>query len=341
MKTSQLVIIIIPVCIVILSIAPNQFTTLPAIFSIKSYSNEKSFQYAYGDCFPGCGQPEENFPSASVGNRTIELAIKLYLNSTVSDGTHYLWFRFFDKNTNQTMHHVSFFITITKQDQTLFRELLHTHTGILNAKVISTAGPQWNVTASHEPILNGWVPYKDDEPIVVQAPVFNDLGTEYHLSIQMSSIDRDNNIFDNDNPYSVPNFDLLLGMRDLNKTLIIGSAHPPPIRVENFRPISGNSPPFDYLEVGKPISIQAYAENISPQWEHFSYITEVFDNQGIVENIQWHNQQLDPLQSTGLYNTWTPSRGGNYTVEEFVWDNFTGYPVPLANSLKTSLEVRG
>ncbi|MDE1863553.1 MAG: hypothetical protein KGI33_11665 [Thaumarchaeota archaeon] len=314
-----------------------------ALFASSAYLqlDKQQAQLSKEQCMGGSSCPgAAPFPSASVGNRTLDLAVRLYSNTTMPTGTHYLWFRFFDANTNQTIRHVSFFSTITQEGNVLFRELLHTHTGILNVKVVSTTSPSWNVTASHEPILNGWVPYNDDEPIVVQAPVFNDPGTEYHLSVQMFSIDRDNNIFDNSNPYSVPNFDLLLGIQDLNKTIIIGSAHPPPIRVENFRPFSGRFAPFDYFEVGKPISIQADAENISPKWQHFSYITEVFDNQGRVESIQWHNQQLDPLQSAALFNSWTPSKAGNYTVEAFVWGNFTGYPVPLANSLKTSLEVR-
>ncbi|MDE1728888.1 MAG: hypothetical protein KGI02_08455 [Thaumarchaeota archaeon] len=341
MKTKYLAIMIIPVCIVILSIVPNPITTVSTIFHVKSSSNEKPFPYAYGDCFQGCGQIEENFPPASVGNRTIDLAIKLYSNSTMPDDTHYIWFRFFDKNTNQTIRHVSFFITITKQDHILFRDLLHTHTGILNTKVISTAGPKWNVTADHEPILNGWAPYNDDEPIIVQAPLFNDYNSTYHLNVQMFSIDRDNNIFDStDNPYSVPNFDLSFGMKDQNRTIILNSVRPLPIKTGYFQTVTGSSPVNGYLWLGEKLFVQTVAENISPQWQNFTYITEVFDNSGRVEGIQWHNLQLNPGQSNTLSNSWTPYRQGNYTIDSFVWGNFTDNPVPIANSMKASVEVR-
>lgn len=183
-------------------------------------SNGISFPHAYGICFPGCGHPEEYFPPASLDNKTVELSTIIYSNSTMSDHMHYLWFRFFDKNTNQTIPHVSFMLVVTKQDQTLLRELLHTHTGILNVKVISTPGPTWNVTAAHEPILNGWTPYSDDEPIVVQAPLFNDSNSTYHFNIQVYTIDRDRNLFDvTDNPNIVPPFNFDLSTKD-NGTII-------------------------------------------------------------------------------------------------------------------------
>lgn len=158
-------------------------------------------------------------PPPHIGHRMIELTVKLYSNSTIPSNTHYLWFRFFDENTNQTIQHVSFYLTVTSQNQLLFRELFHTHTGILNVKVISTADPKWSVIAAHEPILNGWVPYNDNEPIVIHAPLFNDTNSTYHFNIQMFSMDSDNNILaTTDNPDIVPNFNLLFNT-DQNQTV--------------------------------------------------------------------------------------------------------------------------
>ena len=258
------------------------------------------------------------------------------------DDTHYLWFRFFDANTNQTIQHVSFLLTITKQDHLLFRELLHTHTGILNVKVISTAGPTWNVTAAHEPFLNGWVPYSDDKPIVVRAPLFNDDNSAYHLNIQMFSMDNDHYIFDNtDYPSSVPNFNFLLDMKEQNQTIsIIGSAPPLPIATGSIKLVTNSSPIRRYLLIGEPVFMQTLAENSSPQPQNFTYITEVFDNRGLVDGIQWYDYHLDPLQNTTLSNSWDPYRAGDYTIEAFVWSNLTDYAVPLANVIHTSIEVR-
>ena len=166
----------------------------------------------------GDGFAMENLPPATVGNRQVQLFIKLnptilFPNSGVEPT---VFFRWFDANTNQTLTHISFFLTITKHNQLLFRELLHTHTGILNINVMPTNGPTWQVYADHEPILNGWVPDNDDDPIDIQGPIFNEGGL-YHFNIQMFSIDYDNNIFDTtDNPQAVPNFDAYLSVGDVS-----------------------------------------------------------------------------------------------------------------------------
>lgn len=168
---------------------------------------------AFGDGFA-----MENLPPASVGNRQVQLFIKLnptilYSGSGVQPS---MFFRWFDANTNQTLSHISFFLTITKHNQLLFRELLHTHTGILNMNITPTNSSTWTVYADKEPILGGWVPDNDDDPIDVIGPIFNEGGL-YHFNMQMFSIDSDQNIFDTtDNPASVPNFDAYLSVGDVS-----------------------------------------------------------------------------------------------------------------------------
>ncbi|MGI0073276.1 MAG: peptidase, partial [Nitrosotalea sp.] len=187
------------------------FLILSIMFSSLPYS-------AFGDGFS-----QENLPPASVGNRQVQLFIKLLPPIIYSNANQQptLLFRWFDANTNQSITHVSFFLTITKHSQLLFRELLHTHTGILNIDVIPTAGPNWLVQADKEPILGGWVPDNDDDPINIQAPILGEGGL-YHFNMQMFSIDYDNNIFDTtDNPQSIPNFDAWLSVGDISNHNVV------------------------------------------------------------------------------------------------------------------------
>jgi hypothetical protein len=177
---------------------------------------------AFGDGFA-----MENLPPASVGNRQVQLFIKLnptilYSNSGVQPS---IFFRWFDANNNQTLQHISFFLTITKHHQLLFRELLHTHTGILNMDITPTNSSTWTVYADREPVLNGWVPDNDDDPIDVIGPIFNEGGL-YHFNMQMFSIDTDNNIFDTtDNPQSVPSFDAYLSVGDVSNHDLTYNGH--------------------------------------------------------------------------------------------------------------------
>ena len=167
-----------------------------------------------GTCF--C---PDDIPSASMGKRTAEVATKLYSNSSMPGNVHYLWLRFLDANTNQTLKHVSFFLTFAQNNDTLFRELLHTHTGILTLQVNSVSTP-FNGTvfaADREPVLNGWVPHDDNEPILVYAPLFNDDNSTYHMNIVMHSVDIDNNIFNSD---VAPRFNSYIGMKEPDQILV-------------------------------------------------------------------------------------------------------------------------
>ncbi len=160
----------------------------------------------------------ENLPPASVGNRQVQLFIQLTPTILYSGSSQQpsVFFRWFDANTNETLQHISFFLTITKHDQLLFRELLHTHDGLLYLDITPTNSTNWTVYADKEPILGGWVPDNGDDPIDVTGPIFNEGGL-YHFNMQMFSIDYDSNIFDTtDNPQSVPNFDAYLSVGDVS-----------------------------------------------------------------------------------------------------------------------------
>ncbi len=69
-------------------------------------------------------------------------------------------------NTNQSLSHISFFLTVTKHSQLLFRELLHTHDGILNIQINPTNDSTWTVYGDTEPFLGGWMPDNGDDQFV-------------------------------------------------------------------------------------------------------------------------------------------------------------------------------
>jgi hypothetical protein len=123
-------------------------------------------------------------------------------NSTIKD----LYLRYFDSNGNKTIPHVSSFITITQDNKTLFRELLHTHTGILKVNITPTNSTTWTVYAYREPVLGGWVPPNVDDPILVKAAVGK--SGLYHIHVEVFSIYYENNIIDTVySPQRAPVFD--------------------------------------------------------------------------------------------------------------------------------------
>ena len=68
-------------------------------------------QKAYAD-----GLTQENLPPATVGNRKASLFVKVSppILTTDTKGNTYLQMRLFDANTNETIQHVTYDITVTK-----------------------------------------------------------------------------------------------------------------------------------------------------------------------------------------------------------------------------------
>jgi len=164
---------------------------------------------AFGDGFT-----MENLPPASVGNRNVQLFIKLTPPIITSDTSQprEIYLRLFDANTNETIIHDSFFISITRHDQLLLQDLFHTHTGELTLDVTPTNTPgKWLIQGDQEPFLNAWV-NQDGGPIPIQADALGEGGL-YHIHIELFAIDYDKNIF---TPDQSPKWDSYLSVGDIS-----------------------------------------------------------------------------------------------------------------------------
>ena len=158
------------------------------------------------------GLTSENLPPASVGNRQASLFIKISPPILTSENVQdtFLQLRLFDANNNQTIQHTSFFITVTKNDKLLMRDLFHTHSGLMTVKIEPTNTPgKWQVFGDQEPFQGGWTSTNDQ--LSVQAPILLEGGL-YHFEIEIFGIDNDRNIFKQD---EAPRFDSWLSVGDI------------------------------------------------------------------------------------------------------------------------------
>jgi predicted secreted protein with PEFG-CTERM motif len=188
---------------------------LPAIFvlSILSVLLLIVPHQVYGDGFT-----MENLPPASVGNKKIQVFIKLtppVITSNVNqDKTMFL--RIFDANTNETVQKYSLWIEITKGNQLLMRDLFSTNTGTLTLKITPTDTiGKWTIQAYQDPILLTWMS-QNGEPINVLAPILKEGGL-YHIHLELYSIDFLNNDF---TPDTAPKFDSYLSVGDISNHTI-------------------------------------------------------------------------------------------------------------------------
>ena len=154
---------------------------------------------------------EENLPPASVGDREASLYTKINPPVLTSDSKKNAFFelRLFDAKTDETIQHVSYFITVEKDGKLLMRDLFHSHQGSLKLKINPSNSKTVSVFGSTEPFLGGWTSETGD--ITINGPLLLEGGL-YHFSIEIFGIDYDRNIF---KPENAPRFDSWLSVGDV------------------------------------------------------------------------------------------------------------------------------
>ena len=160
---------------------------------------------------------EENLPPASVGDREASLYTKISPQILTSDSKKNAFFelRLFDAKTDETIQHVSYFITVEKDGKLLMRDLFHSHQGSLKLKINPSNSKTVNVFGSTEPFLGGWTSETGD--ITINGPLLLEGGL-YHFSIEIFGIDYDRNIF---KPENAPRFDSWLSVGDVYRDDLI------------------------------------------------------------------------------------------------------------------------
>jgi hypothetical protein len=165
-------------------------------------------QWAFSD-----GLFQENLPPATVGDRQASLFTKVsppVLTSTSSNQKRFFELRLYDAKTGNNISNVNYFITVTKEDKVLMRDLFYSSKGPLRIEIIPRQRPV-TIFGSPEPFLGGWMSETGD--ITIQGPILLEGGL-YHFEIEIFGIDRPNNIF---KPESSPKFDSYLSVGDVFK----------------------------------------------------------------------------------------------------------------------------
>jgi hypothetical protein len=156
---------------------------------------------------------EESLPPATVGDRVASLYTKISPPILTSDTLQNAFFqlRLFDSNTGNNITNVNYFLTITKADKLLLRELFYSKEGPLSLKFEPGEAPI-KVFGSTEPFLGGWT--SETGQLTISGPVLSEGGL-YHFGIEIFGIDNVRNIFV---PENAPRFDSYLSIGDVFTT---------------------------------------------------------------------------------------------------------------------------
>jgi hypothetical protein len=163
------------------------------------------------------GLSAESLPPASIGNRQASLFVKINPPILVSgqEQDTYVLFRLYDANTNQTIEHTTYQITITKgtspDQRPLVNDFFHAHNGVLKLKIEPRPG-ELTIFGDRDPFQNALVADPGGN-VLIRGPLLLDGGL-YHFHIEIFGIDNDRNIF---KPEDAPKFDSYLSVGDVFK----------------------------------------------------------------------------------------------------------------------------
>jgi hypothetical protein len=204
---------------------------------------------------------EEKLPPASLGNRQLSLFTKInppILSTDTENRTKYLQLELFDADSNRTIPHVYYFISVSKDNDLLMKELFHSHEGGITININSSNEKDVRNFGDREPLMGAWIGSlngtNQGNNISVQAPILSEPGL-YDLKVDIFGVDNDTNRFKAINSLT---FDSGLSVGEISKHDVnyLGKKSNVTIisyydKVQNFSFSSGNGSftwdmPFDW-----------------------------------------------------------------------------------------------
>ena len=98
------------------------------------------------------------------------------------------------------------------------------------------------------------------------------------------------------------------------------------------------SNPVNKLQLEKQIMITADVTNSQDVLQHFAYLTQIKNENGIVISLSWLTGSLSPNQSLSPAQSWIPPNEGIFEIEVFVWESIDN-PEALSPPLKMTVQV--
>ena len=112
-----------------------------------------------------------------------------------------------------------------------------------------------------------------------------------------------------------------------------------PIQLGNISFVNMFGSPTDKLTPDRLVVIQCKMTNLESITHNYTFIVQVKDENGVIVSFSFITGKIYSGESMTPGISWTPSAPGNYTVEVYVWENFTTMK-PLAKKQVTNATVK-
>lgn len=94
-----------------------------------------------------------------------------------------------DENSGKKIQHVTYRVTVSKDDQTKVSDFFHSHLGELTIQTKNTPSSQIAVGGTFDVLTNAFVPDPSGK-ISVNGPLFSEAG-KYEIDVEITTMDND------------------------------------------------------------------------------------------------------------------------------------------------------
>ncbi len=131
-------------------------------------------------------------PVATIGDRNIQMNFVTEPTTIVSGQNAQMKMSLIDAKSGEKIQHVTYRISIIKDNQTKVSEFLHSHTGDLTIASKNTNSPTINVEGTFDDLSNAIIP-DPSGTIEITGPLFSEAGL-YKANVEITTIDNDKTV---------------------------------------------------------------------------------------------------------------------------------------------------
>jgi hypothetical protein len=131
-----------------------------------------------------------NMPAASLDDRKAVLIFTTEPSQLIAGKDVDLHFNLTDNKTGNNILHVTYLVTVMKDDERLFTASMHTHDGNMKVLFVPDSANPYKVTANFDVLSASYVS-DFGSPIKVNGPIFTTAGN-YSVSLEVTGVDFDN-----------------------------------------------------------------------------------------------------------------------------------------------------
>jgi len=131
-----------------------------------------------------------NMPSANLGDRKTVLAFHTEPAQPLAGKNIALGFKLTDNKTGNNIQHVTYLVTVKKDEKRLFTETLHTHDGNMKILFVPDGTTPYKINANFDGLSASYIS-DFGSPIKINGPIFSTPGN-YSVSLEVTGVDFDN-----------------------------------------------------------------------------------------------------------------------------------------------------